>query len=662
MGNKTTSKPIPQTINIEEKYQDMDEIAHILAKPGMYIGSTYFETMESLLYKPSEERIIPVSAIAYNEGLLKLFNEVFQNSIDEHKRKSALYRVTEINVEVYRSGKIVIMDNGGIPVVVHKGRNMYVPKMLFGYLRTSSNYSEERTGAGTNGIGAKIANIFSSSFKLTTADGKNKIDLEWRNNMRDLVKEEVSGYDGHYSRFEFDIEMFRFDEAKEMDLSTTRLIHKQCIDGAASNPGLKITFKTDIAEQLNSEWCFKDFSEFVKLHLGKDDENSVKNMITHKFANNDSVIILPNIDVNHSFVNGATCNDLDGTQFKKVRKQINDYILSYLEKKDIKLITEKDINNKVSYFINFSMLNPDYASQTKSKLTSKLSTQHLTLPQTFLNQLDNSEIVKTIEDYYNVKYLAQVKKEIRNLNRKIKNTKSKKLTKCSSHNPAVKRLFLFEGTSASNGFRLFRNAETDASYELRGKVRNTLNLSREEILQNQEWCEILATLDLQFLSPKENLKMLKFHQIIIGADADVDGNHITGLILAFFCKHFPEVIKSGKLYRLITPIIIATHKKSKEEVWFYTMEEYNKAKELFGYNDGKSVLETEFNLDYKKGLGSLQDKHYRNLVQKSRLYRFTFADAQKYMERVNLWFGKSADMRKEELIYAGESIQIDTDF
>ena len=639
-----------ETINIEDKYQDMSEIDHILNKPGMYIGSIYFESVSYLLYKPSENKIIPVPNVGYNAGLIKLFDEVFQNSIDELKRKSALYKITEINVEVLKSGKIIIQDNGGIPIVEHKVTKMMLPKMIFGYLRTSSNYTEERDGAGTNGIGAKISNIYSKQFKLTSSDGIKKFEIIWKNNMKEVESENTTKANKgeHFSRFEFDIELSRFDEISSLDMSTIRIMQKRCIDGAASNPGLKITFKTDVHESLNSDWKFESFEEFVRLHLT---ENDKLHLSTYKFGNGDSVSIVPNVNINYSFVNGGVCNDPDGNQFKQVRKQVNEHILEELKKQEITLITDKDINSKISYFINFSMSNPEYHSQTKEKLTSKLSTHQLHLSKEFLSELNDSEIMKQIIDYYNIKYLAEAKKALRNLNKVIKNTKSKKLTKCGSKNANLNKLFLFEGTSAANGFAKNRDAMFEASYELRGKVKNTFSLQMEEIMQNLELREILAAQGLQFKSPKENLKNLQYDQTIIGSDADVDGFHINGLLLAFYCKHFPEIIKAGKIYRLQAPIIIAKSLKTKEEFWFYSNNEWDKVKKHF---DPK-----KYEISYFKGLGSLEDHHYERLIRRPKLIKFEFADVEKYLKTVEVWFGKSAQLRKDELIYDDESLNFD---
>lgn len=640
-----------ENLNLEDKYSDMDEIDHILERPGMYVGSVYGVPKENvLLHKPSENKIVNIKTINYIAGLMKVFDEVFTNSIDERRRASRLYDITEINVEIFKSGKIIIKDTGGIAIKPKKFKNEtpLLPKFLFGYLRTSSNYKEARDGAGLNGIGAKIANIFSSTFKLTTADGLKKGTFHWRNNMRTYVGEEITlaKKGEHFTEFEFDIELFRFDGLTELDVSIARLIQKRCIDGAAANPGLKITFKTEIADgALNSEWLFNSFEEFVHLHLN---EYEKKNLITHKYANNDVVCVFPSSEMHYSFVNGAVNLSKESAHIKKIQKGINEYILEILKNKDIELITDKDINNHLSYFVNFSITNPEYDSQTKEKLTSKLSPNALILPKDTLALFDENKVISELVDYYNHKYLKEQKKKLANLNKAIKNTKSKKLTECGSRNPVSKELWIFEGTSAANGFRSWRNTMFQAGFELRGKILNALNLEREQIVQNDELRELLAICKLLFGDPVNNVKNLEFHKLILGTDADVDGLHISGLFLALMCKHFPEIVKAKRIYRLQSPIIIAEHRKTKEELWYYSLKDY----ELDKLKDGGRYF-SNYDIEYYKGLGSLEDKHYERLIRAPRLLQFSLKDMENYMKTINLWFGKDADLRKEQLLLDG---------
>lgn len=640
-----------ENLDLENKYSDMTEIEHILERAAMYIGSITPVAKENvLLYKPSESKIVNIKAINYIAGLMKIFDEVFTNSIDERRRESKLYNVTEINVEIFKSGKVIIRDNGGIAIKPkkYKNENILLPRFLFGYLRTSSNYIESRDGAGLNGIGAKIANIFSSSFKLTTADGVKKGIFHWKNNMHDFANEEITlaKKGEHFSEFEFDIELHRFDGLKEFDISVARLIQKRCIDGAAANPGLKITFKTDLADgALNSDWQFESFEQFVNLHLN---EYESKNLITYKYPNGDVFSFFPSSDKHYSFINGAVCLSKESTHIKKAQKGVNDYILKLLEDKNIELITDKDINNHLSYFINFSFSNPEYDSQTKEKFTSKLSTHSLVLPKEKLEEINNNKIIEELVDYYNHKYLKEQKKKLTNLNKALKNTKSKKLTECGSRNPISKELWVFEGTSAANGFRSWRNPTFQAGYELRGKIMNALNLTREQIVENEELRELIAILKLQFADPVGNLKNLDFHKIILGTDADVDGLHINGLFLALMAKHFPELLKAKKIYRLQSPIIIAEHKKTKEELWYYSLKDYEVDKKKHA---GKFFKDYE--VEYYKGLGSLSDNHYERLIRAPRLLQFSLKDVENYMKTINIWFGKNADLRKEQLLLDG---------
>ena len=627
-------------LSIEDRFKVMDEITHILEKPGMYIGSIYGELKKYLLYKPSENRIVEIDNVSYNAGLLKLFDEILTNSIDERRRKTKLFHIDEINVEINKNGKIVISDNGGIEVVIHKETNLYLPVMIFGHLRTSSNYGDTRDGAGINGIGSKISNIYSKYFKVTTSDGKNKIDVQWSNNMRNIDFENVTVVkDGsHGSRFEFEIELHRF-EMTELDMATIRIMQKRCIDGAAANPGLKINFKTDIGDGvLDSEWKFDSFEQFVDLHI---DKTKIQKISQHMI---DDIVLTTNVGLNYSFVNGAVCNDTDGTHFKKVRKQVTEKILEILKKKDIELITETDIKNKISMFLNFSVTNPDYGSQTKEKLTSKIPAEKLKLSKQFLIALETSDIVQELVDYYNIKYLAEQKKQLKKLNGILKATKSKKLIGCSSQSDN-KELWLFEGTSAANGFETYRDPETMACYQLRGKVKNTFVLNKEEIVNNQELREIIAVLNLQFGDPKGNIKNCKFRKIIFGTDMDHDGDHICGLLIVFFAMNFPELFLDNRIYRAVSPIIIAA--KGEEELYYYTQEEYNQDKHnLKGYE-----------ISYIKGLGGLQDHHYDQMLNNQRLMKLTIK-SRDYKEHIKVWFDKSTELRKE-LMLADSNVEIE---
>jgi DNA topoisomerase-2 len=638
--------------NFDEKYQVKTEIEHVLDKSGMWIGSTANNVVEYPLYMPSKNKIIVIKNTGKNDGLLKLIDEVLSNSVDEFRRKESLFKISEITVIANNNGFITIIDNGGIPVQIHKATGLLIPELIFGHLRTSSNYddSKEREGVGTNGLGAKLTNIFSKSFSVSTCDTKNSVCIEWKNNMKECnkdlshystgyntIKENEKDFNNHGTKIEFQLDLERFD-LDEIGLSTIRILQRRCIDAAAANPGLTINFRSDIAEgKLDSTWYFNSFKEYVDLFL-----NEKQTSIEYK-NKKDSIYLTENIGFNIGFVNGGICSE--GSHIKKLEKQLTTSILDYCLKNEMELITEKDILQRLSLFVNTTVINPTYDSQTKERLTNKIDKYILNFSKEFLDGLKDSELMQSLKDFYEIKYAEIKKKELKQLNKLISITKTKKLITCASKDQTMNELWLFEGNSASNGFRKHRNLFQSA-YLLRGKIKNTFNLNRSQIVENVELREVIATCGLLFGEPAKNIKNFKFSKLVIASDMDFDGHHICGLLLAFFGKHFVELIKNNRIYRALSPIIIAA-KKGQDKKYFYSIEEFETvSKDLKGWD-----------ITYTKGLGGLDDQDYRQMLRNQKLILFSIEDISD-IESIGVWFDKSTEMRKELILEdSGENIE-----
>lgn len=635
--------------SIEDRYQAKDEIEHILDRSGMWISSGE-ESIEYPLFVPSKNMILPVANTIVKPALIKIFDEILSNSIDAHRDSESLFKPNKIVVTINEDGFVGIRDNGGISVMIHKKTNLILPEMLFGTFRTSSNYDDtvNREGAGTNGYGAKLTNVYSKSFTVETADSKNMVRVEWSNNMRSINKD-LTAYPNvgfkltptkeHYTNTEFLIDLERF-ELDKLPLSTIRIMQKRCIAAAASNPNLTVEFISDIAEgKLNSTWVFSNFTEYVRMFITQDQFD----MMTTYDNKKDTVCLLPkNLGFNVGIVNGSVCPN--GTHISKIEKQITKRLLDECKAADMELITEKDILSRMTLFINTTIYNPTYESQSKTKLTNKITSFGLSLPTKFLDSLKSSELFQQLKDFYTAKYAEVKAAETRKLNAVLKNTKSKKLLQANITNQEVSELWLFEGDSASTGFRTART-HNQAAYILRGKIRNTFDLSRAQILTNNELKEVIACLGIQFGAGEKNLKTINYRRVIIGTDMDVDGNHICGLFLAFFAKHFPELIKAGIVCRAISPIVVA-FKKTGERKYYYDLDSYNKDVATL---KGWIII-------YTKGLGGLEDEDYYKLLQEQRLIQFTVDDKED-MEYVTTWFGKSTAMRRDILIEDGELIE-----
>ena len=629
------------TGTIKAEYQIMDEIDHILARPGTYVGNIHTQLVDYNLFVPSKNKILNLTNISVNKGALKMFDEIITNSIDERIKSTRMFDINRIDCEIWPDGTFKVRDDGGIPVIKHQAIDDWLPIMIFGMLRTSSNYGDSRDGSGLNGLGAKLTNIYSSEFVVVTADGKNKFTGVWCNNMRELKSVSVEPCKEHFTEITAKIEINRFG-LERFDNNMMRVFQKRCIEGAAISPGLEINFTAHdtLDGLLNSSWKFKNFKEFVEIHV---EDEITKNNMVHAVGERHEIIVMPSIGYNFGLVNGAACSN--GTHIRKVELQYYKEVQKILAEDNIDLITEKDILAKTSIFVSVKLINPDFDSQAKDELSSKIPGSTLHLQSAFYKSLRDNEIITQLKDYYKSKYLVEKQKQIRKMNREIKNTKSSKFHKCNNRNPRTKmmnEMFIFEGTSAQNGFRKARNPEYQMAYMLRGKMKNTFSLNEEELFKNQEAREMAACLNLQLHSPKTNLKECNAGKIIFATDADYDGYHITGLLIVFYGIWFPELFIDNRIYRLLAPIGIATKGsgKTKDERFYYNYKDYDQAQiDLKGMG---------FTFKYKKGLGALNDDHYKELIQNKKIERITLK--QDYKQTLRTWFDKSVDMRKAILL------------
>ena len=315
----------------------------------MYVGSNKIEEKDAFVYNDKTGKF-EMKIVNYIPAMLKVVDEVISNSVDEFRRKDNM-GLTELCVKINKStAEIVICDNGGIPIVKHKEAGVYIPEFIFGQLRTSSNYddNEDRQVIGTNGIGVKIANIFSSDFEVKSADGKNEITINWQNNMRNCVSRDITKCDKktHYTQTRFKLDFSRFDTPlKTFDDDFINIIHKRCIDAAAANFGLSVHFELlDGKKTINScKWKFKQFHEYIDLYsnlLNIQDKIPFENALCKAW-------IFPDSSIDIGFVNGAECSR--GTHMRALRNEINQTVVEYITKKDkIKDLTTRGVDNKYS--------------------------------------------------------------------------------------------------------------------------------------------------------------------------------------------------------------------------------------------------------------------------------------------------------------------------
>lgn len=626
--------------SIEQTYKKMSEVEHILARPGMYIGSIKEEQKSQFIYDYTDG-MMKMKEISIIPGMVKLIDEIISNSTDEYRRSTNL-GLNKIIVKFAKDNKtIYVTDNGGIPVAIHKDAGMWLPKFIFGQLRTSSNYNddEDRAGVGTNGLGASIANIFSSAFTVYTCDGKKKFQCTWNNFNYDetsIIIQNRAKKNEHGTTIMFKLNFDNFDTPEKKFTDDIKdIIMTRALNAAVANLGLAVEF-IDESRNIDTTFQFNDFKEYIELYRNYID---IKNIIEYK-DNHKQVFVIPDGSIDVGFINGAECSL--GTHIKALHQLINAPIVELLKKKNKIEVTSRQCDDNYSMFCDLTISNPAYDSQTKDCLTTPVERFYkdenvkFELTDSFLNKVCKSEVVNNIIDWYNKKQQVEDQRAIRKINREINKglRRPDKYITCVSKKKNERQLWIFEGDSAKAAFRNCRNPQYQAGYIMRGVPKSAWNASPVELMKNEVYNDLVTILGLKF-GKDFNIDDVKFSKIVISSDMDDDGHHICGLLLNFF-NNWPELFEKKIVVRSISPIIVAS--KGKIIHNFYSMNEY--AKE-------KSKLKN-YTFKFSKGLSGLNNFESREMYQNPRFQAFTKDDLAESM--LKKWFNKDDSNTRKELL------------
>lgn len=609
---------------IEDKYKVLNHIDHILLRPQTYLGSN--KPHKSLKWLPDGGQM-KREEITYVPSFLKVFDEIITNSVDESKRNKLLNKI-EVNLDM-KNGNISVRDSGGIPVVIHKDHNKYVPEVIFGNLMSGSNYddSEDRIGAGTNGYGAKLTNIFSKKFTISTCDGKNHFTQTFSNNMRERGEPKIKRSKVNYTEISYlpDYEKFGLEG---LDEPHYRLIQKRVIDVAGCNPNIRVFFNDE-------EIKIKSFEDYVKYYKSDYFFETNKDKTW-------SISVAPSDEgfQQVSFVNTTDTYD-GGTHVDYVLNQILSQMREYFQKKHKVDVKPSELKNHMVIFLNATVVNPSFSSQTKEKLITEIKDFGFTyeVPEKLIKSILKSEIVQSILDWVNQKKLADESKLERELNKNLSKIKVEKLIDAKSKDRNKCSLGIYEGDSASSSFRKYRDSNTMGAFSLKGKFINTSDISTKKLMENTEALNLMAALGLKL--GQVDLKSLRYGRILFYCDADTDGNSIVGLLINFLNKYWPSLFTNNIVYKVETPILVAISKKDKKnKILFYTQNEYNEWI--------KSEKVQNWEIKYKKGLAALVDDEYDKIINNPKLTLITKDDLAD--EFLDIWFGKNSELRKNQIL------------
>lgn len=638
---------------IEGIYQKKSQLEHILLRPDTYIGSVEPVTEIMWIYDKEKESMTQ-KEIKYVPGLYKIFDEILVNAADNKQRDP---KMDTIKIEINAENNIIsVWNNGkGIPVVIHKEENMYVPTMIFGHLLTSSNYDdeEEKVTGGRNGYGAKLCNIFSHRFTVETASKEYKKCLKqtWSNNMGSASEPRIKDFSGEdFTKIIFSPDLSKF-KMQSLDDDIIALMSRRAYDIAASTRGVKVFLN-------GTKIPVKNFKDYVDFYIkGREDDvgNPLKVVYENCGPRWEVAITLSDKGFQQmSFVNSIATTK-GGRHVDHVTELIVKQLTETLKKKNKAGVTIKpfQIKNHLWIFINCLINNPTFDSQTKENMTlqPKSFGSKCTLSEKFITSVTKIGIVEAVLTWAKFKADSQLQK----LGPKSKQRKLQGIPKLEDANDAGTNkslectLILTEGDSAKtmavSGLAAI-GRDKYGIFPLRGKILNVREATHKQILENAEINNLIKILGLQYkkkYETREDLKTLRYGKMMIMTDQDQDGSHIKGLLINFIHHNWPSLLKLNFVEEFITPIVKAT--KGNQVLSFFSMPEFNKWKS-----------ETEnfhtYKIKYYKGLGTSTAKEAKEYFENMTRHRIRFRyDGDQDDQNIIMAFSKKCvDQRKDWLM------------
>jgi DNA topoisomerase-2 len=632
---------------IEQKYRKLEEVEKVLLRPGRYIGSIKHHTAEVFVMNEATQQM-QLASTTWNPGFLKLFDEIITNAVDHSKRPEGK-NLDTIKVDINReSGVISVFDNGGIPVVMHKEHNEYVPSLIFGYLHSGSNFDddEDNSGAGQNGEGSTLTNIFSNQFTVETCDGERQFKQVWSKNMTVKSQPAILDIPGPgFTRITY-LPDYDHLETKLDDGNYNKLI-KRVYDIAGCNPNLKVYLD-------GKRIRIDSFKDYIKLYTDQFEYDENEDWQIGIAKSNDG-------SFEHvSFVN-ATQTYIGGSHIDYIADQIIDKLREFFKTKyKIKDLKPAEIKNQIRLFINARIDKPRYDSQTKENLITEPKEYKTSwkISDKLLQRLTKSPIIERVLLWVEAKAKAAELAQLKQMNKDANKVNPRYILKLDDAALAGKKpeqcfLFIAEGDSAAKAIISGRNPKTMGALALKGKPLNVNSVDVKKLVDNEEFFNIIAAMGLKIGEPIKSISELRYSKLVITSDADHDGAHIAGLMVSNLYKFWPELFSLGVVHRFFTPVIKVWIKGKKEPLAFETEHEYH------DWRSKGSNADSIKSFKYFKGLGTSTAEDFKGYLSniEHHLAKLTLDTIDG--DIINLVFGKedgSADKRKQWLDISEASV------
>lgn len=595
---------------MSEEFKVLSDREHVLKRANVYLGSTTWESVSGIInYKYRTKNIVP--------ALIKSVEEIFQNSIDEFIRTDGKF-ANNISIsfsDTLDGTEIHISDDGrGIPI--EKIGDSYRPVLAWTELRAGSNFDDsKRTGAGTNGMGAALTNIFSKSFIGQSCDGKNQITVTCFDNMEEIsYKLSKSVNRGTRVKFIPDLEKFGL---QEFDMDHMELLRDRITNLAIMYPGIQFKFDNKNINFKNLKQVAKEFHPEAVSY-----EGGGISLVFAPSGKEEEFQCL-------SYVNGIYIKN-GGSHVDYIMNKVIENLREHVKKKHKIDVLPNQIRQHIlfaSWVSGFNALRFD--SQSKERVTNSVAEV-----STHFADIDFDKISKQILNTPTIldPMIAAIlyKKEMADklaLSKKQKaGSKLRIVNHIAATDPNIENrmLLICEGKSAIGTLIDVRNAKTTGGYPLKGKPLNVRGLKPLAIMENVEIAELLSVIGLEIGKP---VRDLNYGKLCVFSDRDLDGEHIFALLLNLFSL-WPDLFEQKRIYRMISPLYYCT--KGKQKKVFYSKAEFDAV-------DTKGWL-----VEYFKGLGSMPEDVYSDCVNNPRLELIVADD----LDKLEMAFGADASLRK----------------
>jgi len=658
---------------ISKKYQKLTDREHVLHNSDTYIGSIEQVQEEQYVMAPIQDNSsintfcdynnIIKETISYIPGLYKLFDEAVVNCRDHVVRCNQKIEDGDLNVKPVTYIKITFGENdsitvendgNGIDVIQHPEHKLWIPEMIFGHLRTGTNYnkSEKKIVGGKNGFGVKLIFIWSIYGYVETVDHIRglKYKQEFKDNLSSICEPKITKVKSTkpYTKITF------IPDYKRMGISGLsnefkRLLVRRAYDIAA------VTDKKVKVKVNDTQLLVKDFQSYVSCYLG--DKQQTKRIYESPNERWEYCIAMTSNDCFEqvSFVNGIATykggKHVDYIIYQVVKK-IADYILQK-KKINVKLNVIKE---QLQLFLRCDIDNPAFSSQSKDYLDTPISKFGTSCPV-------SDEFIEKVAKM-GVMDIACSMTEIKDkkANKRTDGMKTSSITGIPKLNDAnlagTKRsgeciLILCEGDSAKTGVvsgLSTHDKDIIGVYPLRGKLKNIRGIKAKDIGDNAEINDIKKILGLKANSRFDSLeqihKELRYGKVIFMTDQDLDGSHIKGLCINMFDVAWNDLLKFNVIGFMNTPILKATKGTGKNSITvaFYNDGEYEQWK--------KSMTSAEiekYKIKYYKGLGTSTKAEFQEYFKNKKIILFSHSGDTCHNALDMVFNKKKADERKEWL-------------